>query len=55
MITVENSKGNIVSEIKDERLVAAERSLKGIYGKPFNKLHVKTVTAKVILKPITDK
>ncbi len=54
-ITVESSKGSIISEIQDDKLVANTTSLQGIYGYPLNKLQIKTVTAKVNLQPLVDK
>ena len=51
-IDVETNKGTIESLLKDDRLTQTEDSLKGIYKKPNNQLKIKTINAKVILKPV---
>jgi hypothetical protein len=51
-IDVETSKGEIVSFLGDNRLKETEISIKGIYKKPNNRLKIRTIHSKVILKPV---
>ena len=54
-IIIEKSKGTIESDLTLLKQKKTKTSLSGIYGDPLNKLHVKTVNAKVRLMPVSDK
>ena len=54
ILNIETSKGNIESFLKDKRLIKTTTSLKGIYKSPNNTLNIKTINAKVILKPFKN-
>lgn len=54
-IHIETGKGSINSEIELQQKNSTQSSLTGIYGDPLNKLTVKTVNAKINLRPLADK
>lgn len=54
-IDVETRKGMIESLLTDDRLNHTKMALKGIYLKPDNKLNIKTIHAKVKLKPVNNR
>lgn len=51
-INVENSKGQIISKLSSKKLSKSTNSLQGTFKNDNNTLFIKTVNAKVTLKPI---
>ena len=54
IVNIETSKGSVQSFLKDKRLIKTTTSLKGVYESSNNTLNIKTINAKVVLKPFKN-